>query len=114
MGEEYLLGDHSPQALLNSVFFFNGICFALRSGDEHRRLRYNDSQIQVFEKPGKHACLVYTEDSSKNNQGGLKGRKMASKQVVHHENTDNPARCPVWLFKLYNSLCLKDRPADAF
>ena len=31
-----ILGDHSPQALLNSVFFFNGVCFALRGGDEHR------------------------------------------------------------------------------
>ena len=46
-----ILGDHSPKALLNSVFYFNGICFALRSGDEHRCLRYRDSQIQAFENP---------------------------------------------------------------
>ena len=109
-----ILGDHSPQALLNSVFFFNGVCFALRSGDEHRRLRYKDSQIQIIEKPEERAHLIYTEDSSKNNQGGLKGRKMATKEVIHHENSANPARCPVRLFKLYNSLCPKDRPADAF
>ena len=45
LDEEYPWGqDHSLQAHLNSVFFFNGICFALRSGDEHRRLQYNDSQ----------------------------------------------------------------------
>lgn len=109
-----ILGDHSPQALLNSVFFYNGVCFALRSGDEHRRLRYKDSQIQIVEKPGQRAHLMYTEDSSKNNQGGLKGRKMARKEVIHHENSENPSRCPVRLFKLYNSLCPKDRPADAF
>ena len=48
MGER----DYSPQALLNAVFYFNGIYFALRSGDEHRRLRYKDSQIQVFERHG--------------------------------------------------------------
>ena len=76
-----ILGDHCPQALLNSVFFFNGVCFALRSGDEHRRLRYKDSQIQIIEKPGERAHLIYTEDSSKNNQGGLKGRKMAAKKL---------------------------------
>ena len=49
-----------------------------------------------------------------NNRGGLKGRKMASKQVVHKKNTDNPARCPVRPFKLYTSICPKDRPADVF
>ena len=35
--EKHILGDHSPKALLNSVFFFIGVCFALRSGDEHGR-----------------------------------------------------------------------------
>ena len=90
-----VLGDHSPQALLNSVFFFNGICFALRGGDEHRHLRFKDSQIQVVEKTGERARFVYTEDSSKNNQGGLKGRKIKTKQVIHHENSADPSRCPV-------------------
>ena len=112
--EKRILGDHSPQALLNSVFFFNGVCFALRSGDEHRRLRFKECQIQVVEKPGERAYLLYTEDSSKNNQGGLKGRKLKTKEVVHHENTSTPSRCPVRLFRLYNSLCPKDRPENAF
>ena len=76
--EKCILGDHSPQALLNSVFFFNGVCFALRSGDEHRRLRFKECQIQVV-KPGERVYLMYTEDSSKNNQGGLKGRKLKTK-----------------------------------
>ena len=71
-------------------------------------------KYRLLKNPEKHACLVYTEDSSKNNQGGLKGHKRTSKQVVHHENTDNPARCPVWLFKMYTSLCSKDCPANAF
>ena len=112
--EKRILGDHSPQALLNSVFFFNGVCFALRSGDEHRRLRFKECQIQVVEKPGECAYLMYTEDSSKNNQGGLKGRKLKTKEVVHHENTTTPSRCPVRLFRLYNNLCPKDRPENAF
>ena len=86
------LGDHSPLAQLNTVFYFNGMCFALRSGDEHHRLRFENSQVVVVRKPGERAYLQYTEDSSKNNQGGLKCK---TKQVVHHENTDNPARCPV-------------------
>ena len=112
--EKRILGDHSPQALLNSVFFFNGVCFALRSGDEHRRLRFKECQIQVVEKPGERAYLMYTEDSSKNNQGGLKGCKLKTKEVVHHENTTTPSRGPVRLFRLYNNLCPKDRPENAF
>ena len=111
--EKGVLGDHSPQALLNTVFFFNGIHFALRSGDEHRRLRHGDSQIQVVEKPGERSYLLYVEDVSKNNQGGLKGRKNKAKEVTHYDNKENPSRCPVRIFKVYNSLCPSDRPENA-
>lgn len=107
------LGDHSPIALLNTIFYMCGIYFALRSGQEHRQLRYQPCQIEVIENPGKRAYLLYTEDVSKNNQGGLKGRKIIPKSVRHYANEDNPTRCFVRLFKLYNSLCPKNRPADA-
>lgn len=109
-----ILGDHTPQALLNTVFYFNGICFALRSGEKHHRLRFNHSQIEVIRKPGERAFLRYTEDSSKNNQGGLKDRKNKVKQVVHHENIESPGRCPVRILERYNSLCPTKRPGDAF
>ena len=33
--EKGILGDHSPKALLNSLFLFNGVCFVLRSAEEH-------------------------------------------------------------------------------
>ena len=36
--EKGVLGDHSPQALLNTVFYQNDANFALRSGNEHRQL----------------------------------------------------------------------------
>ena len=69
--EKGILGDHSPQALLNTVFYQNGVNFSLRSGNEHRQLRYTESQIQVVERPGERPYLQYVEDVSKNNQGGL-------------------------------------------
>ena len=31
-----VLGDHCPQALLNTIIFMNGVYFAIRSGAEHR------------------------------------------------------------------------------
>ena len=45
-----ILEDHSPHALLNTVFFQNGINFALRSGGEHHSLRNtsNGCQIRAF------------------------------------------------------------------
>lgn len=54
-----LLGDHSLQSLFNTVFFMIGLYFALRSGDEHRQLRYHPSQIKVVEKPGEVILSVH-------------------------------------------------------
>ena len=44
-------------------------------------------------------CLV--DFSYKINLGGVNCRKVKRKQVVHHENADYPARCPVRIYKLY-------------
>ena len=109
-----ILGDHSPQALVDTIFFMNGIYFALRSGQEHRKLRSDPPQIELVEHPGERAYLQYREDISKNNPGGLKGRKLKPKVVIHHENTDDPSRCFVRLFKLYRSKCPTTQPKDAF
>ena len=107
-----ILGDHSPKALLNTVFFLNGVCFALRSGGEHRQLRHgSDSQIKEVERDGERASLEYVEDSSKNNSSGLRARKIKPKRVIQHENTEDPSRCPVRLYKLYLSHCPTDAKA---
>ena len=109
-----LLGDHNPQALSDTMVYFNGLYFALRSGGEHRQLRGYPCQIQVVEKPGETPYLQYTEDVSKNRPGGLKGRRVQPKVVLHHANIQNPSRCFVRLFKLYQSHCPSNRPAEAF
>ncbi len=58
--------------------------------------------------------MEYTEDIYlKNRLGGLKGRKIKPKIVIHHENLENPGRCFVRLFKNYQSLCASDAPDDA-
>ena len=69
-----LLGDHSPQALLDTMVFMNGLYFALRSGNEHRNVRFSPCQIEVHDDEGERPYLLYTEDLSKNHPGGLKGR----------------------------------------
>ena len=53
-------------------------------------------------------CLVYTENTSKNNQGGLAHRKIKPKRVTCYPNHDNPQRCLVRLFQVY----VEHRPAE--
>ena len=67
-----ILGDSSPQSLLDTVIFMCGYCLALRSGQEHRDLQ--SSQLEIIERDG-GKVLRYTENVSKNNPGGLKHRK---------------------------------------
>ena len=109
-----LLGGKTPKMLLDTVVFYNGLYFALRSGREHRQLRHSPCQIEVVEKPGERPYLLYHEDTSKNHPGGLKGRKTTPKVVVHHSNSQNPDRCFVTLFKKYRQLCPDDPVANAF
>ncbi len=111
--EEELLGKHSPQTLLDTIIFMNGVYRALRSGKEHRQLRANPCQIAIHERPGQRSFLEYREDVSKNHSGGLKGRKTKPKIVQHHANTASPEICFVVLFKLYKSFCPPDRPNNA-
>ena len=89
-------------------------CFALRSGDEHQRLRFKNCQITFLEKPYQRRYLQYTEDASKNNQDGIRDRRTKAKLPFRHENAENSARFPVRLFKPYNQLCPNPCPDSAF
>ena len=109
-----VLGDGNPQVLLDTIFYYIGLYFALRGGDEHRRLRYQPCQISLHEPPTGKAYLVYTEDCSKTNQGGLLHRDRIAKKITHYANEACPERCLVRLFKLYMSKCPPDRPLNAF
>ena len=109
-----LLGDHNPEVLLHTLVYHIGLFFALRSGLEHRRLRHNPSQFELREPASGRASLVYREDVSKTNQGGLMSRKRKPKEVVQYANEEHPEKCIVRLFKLYNAKCPEKRPDNAF
>ncbi len=106
-----LLGDSNPQVLLDTMIWMCGLYFALRSGQEYRSLC--PGQIKVVEVPGESPHLVYRKDVSKNNQGGLKHRRIQPKSVVHYANPDS-SQCFVRLYRLYCSKCPSNKPENAF
>ena len=53
-------------------------------------------------------------DVSKNRPGGIKGKRVKPKVVVHHANTTNPDRCFVRLFRKMEKLTPTNGPADSF
>ena len=64
-----VLGDHSPQALLNTIFFMCCLFFAVRSGTEHHSFQLSLwlslAQIKIKETSSAVPCLLYREDVSK-------------------------------------------------
>ena len=113
--EKGQLGDNNcPRVLLQTIFYMVGVFFALRSGQEHRALRFSPSQIEIIQRDNMTPYLLYTEDLSKNRPGGLKGRRVERKVVKHFANLDNPQRCFVRLLQKYKSLCPDSPKNNAF
>ena len=108
-----VLGDSSPQSLVDTMVYMCGYYLALRSGQEHRDLNF--SQLEIIERDGLKV-LRYFENTSKNNPGGLKHRKIEPKIVEHSENKNNPERCFVRFYQLYVSHCppASKRTNDSF
>ena len=59
------LGEHTPRALWNTIFYMNGLYFALRSGAEHRNLRFDQSQIEQVEREDERPYLLYVKIAPK-------------------------------------------------
>ena len=105
------LGSDTPVQLRNTMFYLIGIHFALRGGREQRALRCGErSQFSLHADSDGHEYLQYSEDATKNNQGGLKHIKVQHK-VVRAYAIDNQSRCIVSLYKLYLSLGPTPRPS---
>ena len=81
--------------LLDTIIFYNGLYFTLRSDEEHQQLRYRPSQLRLVEPENATPYIMYTKDVSKANQGGLLHSKKESKQVIQHANIENPHSCIV-------------------
>lgn len=117
--EDYLwkngfLGNKNPEVLINTLVWVLGLNFALRAGQEHRNLRFKDSQISLGTDEEGKQYLEYTEDVSKTNSGGLAQIGLKRKTVRAYENKNQTERCPIKLYKEYIAHLPEDVPPNAF
>lgn len=101
------LGAHSPQALLNSLVYFNTKYFMLRTAQDHQKLHFNQlikqwKKSNVQNNNQKSIVLRYYASSKK----GWKNEE--DRPFEQHENEENPLRCPVKLYEFYLSKCPQD------
>ena len=100
-----LLGDSSPQTLINTLRFSCGMHFTLESGQEHQSLQV--THIELVEPSDVSPYLIYVHrEFSKHNAGGISHRKVQLKQAVHHANIKN---LQWYLVHLYTK-CLEHWP----
>ena len=98
-----VLNVGTPLGLLRAVFFYNGKCFCLRGGQEHRDLQL--SQLKRLYCPDRY---MYYENTSKNRKGGLSELQLEHKSFPSYANPDAGVRCHVFLLDLYISKLPKE------
>jgi len=100
--EKGQLGSDTPKQIINTLFYYNGLHFAVRGGDEHRNLKME--QFHIESNPGGLRKLVYKENVTKTFSGGLKHRRIEANVKEHHENITCPEKCHVRIYEKYLSM----------
>lgn len=104
-----VLGKDYPNQLQNTIIYLIGIHFCIRGGRELRRLRFgSNAQIIQGEDQNNKPCLIYREDISKCNQGGMRSIGQVPKIVYCYHNDSNHDRCLPCLFETF----IEKRPSD--
>lgn len=93
--EKGLLGGHSAESLMNTIYFYNGKMFGLRAG-EHRLLRLCNIYV-------KENLIIFDESLSKTFHGGLKELKNTPRFIQHkcHDIGSQHNRCLAALYTMY-------------
>ena len=87
------LGDHSPKALLRTVWLMNTMHFGWRARDEHRKVLLRDLEIRQEEGSERREHIIWkTEIGSKTRTGG---KEFGSESILAYAST------PVNIFKTF-------------
>lgn len=109
-----ILGSETPSKLVNTLIYLIGLHFALRGGEELRRLRVGKfSQIRSSTDVEGRSCMIYKEDVSKARQGGMKSIGTPPKSVVVYHNEADHSKCLPCLWSKYTSLRPQETKTDA-
>ncbi len=105
--EKGILGDDSPEVLVNTLMYLLGLYFALCGGDKHKALKVGHfAQIKLkYDDELDVKYLQYQPMQLKNYQGGIKDLNRKSKVVKAYKNLANPEWCVLHIFEKYMGLC---------
>ena len=109
MWKARVLGEDTPDKLVETVLFLIGVNFALRGGEEHKRPRRPGCNLQIVNHVDEdgYECLKFTDDPySKTNQGGL-SKPLPDPKVVYCYRNKDESRCLYRLYNKYTSLLPK-------
>ncbi len=87
-----ILGDDTPEVLVNTLMYLQGIHFALHGREEHKALKVGYfTQIKLlYNEELDVKFLQYQPTQLKNNQGSLKDLNRKPKVVKTYENLADP------------------------
>lgn len=97
-----VMGTHSPQALINILWFNNCLHFGLRGSKEQRDLKWGDIELKT-DLNGKEYLEYSTERQTKTRPGDNPANRRAVKPRMFENKAVGPERDPVFAYKLYRS-----------
>ena len=87
-----VMGIYAPKPLVRAVFFYVGKAFCLQGGTEQRALK--PSQFERGYNPDRY---TYTEDGSKNHQGGFGTLHDSNKDITVYSTLVGNSGDPLFL-----------------
>ncbi|KAK3737414.1 hypothetical protein QZH41_000672 [Actinostola sp. cb2023] len=91
-----VMGSHSPNALISTLWFILSLHFGLRGCQEHHSMFVEDFTIDKDDNGNEY--LTNEENPTKTRQGGLRIKRRAVKPKMF---PTGGARCPVRLFRSF-------------
>ena len=110
--KEGVLGYNSPRTLLNTVFFYVGLFFSLRGGQEQRDLSWQNfkrvpADVEVYDSESYYECVEFV---SKNNQHRFRDIHVKNKTVKAYANCSSD-KCLVRIVNFFRSKTPSDPKA---